>query len=83
MISKLQNSHPKTEFMKKVILGFGLPVQVPVLSIASAPFCSEKCRGLDDTFYGHPICQIFAVSHCPWDFSNYIVIYGSCRWPVS
>lgn len=66
--------------MKKVTLGSGLPRKVPVLSINSAPFCSDV---LDNKSYGHPIYGIFAVLKCPWYFSNYIVIYFSCRYLVS
>ena len=63
MIFKLQNPHPKEGFMKKVTLGSGLPRKVPVLSIHSAPFCSDV---LDNKSYGHPIYGIFAVLKCLW-----------------
>lgn len=79
MIFKLKNSPPKKELMKKVILGSGLPDQVPVLSITGALFCSEKCNGLDAKFYEHPMYGIFAVLSCVWYFSSYIVIYISCN----
>ena len=49
--------------MKKVTLGSGLPRKVPVLSIHSAPFCSDV---LDNKSYGHPIYGIFAVLKCLW-----------------
>lgn len=57
MIFKLHNSSPKKGIYEKRDLRLRFARASVGINITSAPFCSEKCSGLGDKFYGHLLVE--------------------------